>query len=77
MTKQSTATSKRSDTYQAFLIRVWLQKPQQQRWRASIQHVEDGRQLAFNDLEQLISYLCTELDPSTPTDQKPQSMASK
>ncbi len=45
-----------TDTYQAYLIRMWRSSPDTS-WRASAQHTQSGETVFFADLERLFRFL--------------------
>jgi hypothetical protein len=48
--------NKNSDNYQAFLVRLWRDGPQEP-WRASAKEVANGRELFFSSPEKLFLFL--------------------
>jgi hypothetical protein len=46
----------RPHNYDAFLVRIWRDS-QETPWRASVQTVEDGRTIHFNNLQAVYAFL--------------------
>jgi len=58
--------------YQSFLLRVWCSsRPTGLQWSAQLEGLQDGGRLRFADLDALLTYLRTLLDPATPSSTGP------
>ena len=60
-----------SDTYRAYLIRLWRDTPQAP-WRVSAQSTETGEVIRFADLKALYAFLDSQ-SADTPTIESPPS----
>ena len=64
MTKPQ-ADSLTTNTYRSYLIRFW-QSSAAGGWRASAQCVQTGNTVLFGEIEQLLTFLQTEVNPPSP-----------
>lgn len=59
------ADSLTTNTYRSYLVRFW-QSSAAGGWRASAQCVQTGNTVLFGEIEQLLTFLQTEVNPSSP-----------
>ena len=58
----SRADSLANNTYRSYLVRFW-QSSAEGGWRASAQCVQTGNTVLFGEIEQLLTFLQTEITP--------------
>lgn len=58
----SRAGSLTTNTYRSYLVRFWQSGPEGG-WRASAQCVQTGNTVLFGEIEQLLTFLQTEVNP--------------
>ena len=61
----SRADSLTTNTYRSYLVRFW-QSSAEGGWRASAQCVQTGNTVLFGEIEQLLTFLQTEVNPPSP-----------
>lgn len=54
-----------TNTYRSYLVRFW-QSSAEGGWRASAQCVQTGNTVLFGEIEQLLTFLQTEVNPPPP-----------
>lgn len=59
------ADSLTTTTYRSYLIRFW-QSSAEGGWRASAQCIQTGNTVLFGEIEQLLTFLQTEITPPAP-----------